>query len=112
MIRTTLTAAALLIGSLLPLMSTSIAKAFPFNPKYKVCDDNSTAGKGFPCLVEFDKAGRVLWMKWENGEASAIGRSVGWNTHNRYCFSSSESPKYIICLAGKDLTEAVRKDKF
>ena len=112
MIHTTLTAAALLIGSLLPLVSTSVARAFPFNPKSKECNDGRPSGKNFPCLVEFDSSGRVIWMKWENGEASAIGRSGGWNIHNRYCFSSSESTTYIICLSGKDLTEAVRKNKF
>jgi len=76
--------------------------AFPFNPKDSYCQwikkDGTNAGTLYKCQVEYDSSGLIIYMKWKDGEASAIGRTGGWGRVGKNCFHRvMESNLYRIC---------------
>ena len=76
--------------------------AFPFFPKDSECQwlrkDGTYAGTLYKCQVEYDSSGLIIYMKWDDGEATAIGRTAGWRRVGRNCFyHGQDGDKYRIC---------------
>ena len=76
--------------------------AFPFFPKDSECQwlrkDGTYAGTLYKCQVEYDSSGLIIYMKWDDGEATAIGRTAGWRRVGTNCFYRGENGDiYRIC---------------
>ena len=76
--------------------------AFPFSPKDSECQwlrkDGTHVGTLYECQVEYDSSGFIIYMKWDDGEASAIGRTAGWRRVGENCFyHQQDGDNYRIC---------------